>query len=60
MREVKLEWEEKEEKINEVKVKEASKCVNEVKKMVTFVGFTPERSRPMRRSMQLRIITVRT
>ena len=26
----------------------------------TFVGLTPERSRPMRRSMQLRIITVRT
>ena len=26
----------------------------------TFVGLTPERSRPMRRSMQLRIITLRT
>ena len=33
--------------------------VNKVK-MFTFVGLTPERSRPMRRSMQLRIITVRT
>ena len=33
--------------------------VKEVK-LFTFVGFTPERSRPMRRSMQLRIITVRT
>ena len=27
---------------------------------LTFVGLTPERSRPISRSMQLRIITVRT
>ena len=28
--------------------------------VLTFVGLTPERSRPISRSMQLRIITVRT